>query len=88
MISEDARNRKMAEKNKVTIKDSEMPPFDQRKKEAKSKSLKEKYQKEYRDIEKEEQAIRDEKVKKQQQFILRNDIEDNIFEMANKAAFE
>lgn len=54
MISEDARNRKIAEKNKVTIMDSEIPPFDQRKKEAKSKSLKEKYQKEYRDIEKEE----------------------------------
>jgi len=43
MISEDARNRKIAEKNKVTIMDSEIPPFDQRKKEAKSKSLKEKY---------------------------------------------
>lgn len=43
MISEDARNRKMAEKNKVTIMDSEIPPYDQRKKEAKSKSLKEKY---------------------------------------------
>ncbi|EAR82141.2 hypothetical protein TTHERM_01289020 (macronuclear) [Tetrahymena thermophila SB210] len=87
-ISQEEYKKKQEEMNKVKIIEPAIPPIELRRRNEKQKSIKEKYLEEYNSIMKDEQRLKDQQIRKQQQYILAHDLEDDMFEMAQKAVYD
>ncbi|KAL4453057.1 hypothetical protein ABPG73_005963 [Tetrahymena malaccensis] len=87
-ISQEEYKKKQQEMNKVRIIEPAIPPIELRRRNEKQKSIKEKYLEEYNSIMKDEQRLKDQQIRKQQQYILTHDLEDDMFEMAQKAVYD